>query len=65
LQKWLFPILEKEIGELTEKQCGFVRVVELVDPVRFMRKFTWCSFGWPTETRLSIFKAFMAKKGKR
>jgi len=61
IQKWLFPILEEEIGELTEKQCEFVRVVELVDPVRFMGKFSWCGFGRPTETRLSIFKAFMAK----
>ena len=61
IQKWLFPILEEEIGELTEKQSEFVRVVELVDPIRFMSQFSWCGLGRPTETRLSIFKAFMAK----
>jgi hypothetical protein len=61
IQSWLFPALEEEIDELTEKQREFVRIIELIDPARFMSQFNWCGLGRPTETRLSIFKAFMAK----
>jgi hypothetical protein len=61
IQKWLFPVLEEEIGELTEKQREFVRIVELIDPEKFMTPFRWGGFGRPTDERLSIFKAFVAK----
>ncbi len=54
IQKWLFPVLEEEIGELTEKQREFVRVVELIDPEKFMAPFRWGGFGRPTDERLSI-----------
>ncbi len=61
IQKYLFPILEEEIGELTEKQCQFVKIVELIEPQRFMLKFCWCGFGRPSNDRTSILKAFIAK----
>lgn len=61
IQKWLFPVLEEEMGELTEKQCEFVRVVELIDPERFMTAFYWSGVGRPPKERQSIFKAFIAK----
>jgi len=61
IQKWLFPVLEEEIGELTEKQREFVKTVELIDPERFMAPFRWGGFGRPSDERLSIFKAFVAK----
>ncbi len=31
IQRWLFPALEEELGELNDKQKEFVRVVELMD----------------------------------
>ena len=61
IQKWLFPVLEEEIGELTEKQRELVRIVELIDPGKFMSPFQWGGLGRPTDARLSIFKAFVAK----
>lgn len=61
IQKWLFPALEEEIGELTDKQREFVRTVELIDPERFMEPFQWGGFGRPTKRRLNLFKAFVAK----
>jgi hypothetical protein len=61
IQKWLFPVLEEEIGELTEKQREFVRIVELIEPEKHMSPFRWGGLGRPTDERLSIFKAFVAK----
>lgn len=61
IQKYLFPIVEEEIGELTEKQREFVKIVELMDPERFMTPFNWSGDGRPPKNRLSIFKAFIAK----
>ena len=60
IQKWLFPTLEEKIGELTDKQRDFVRIVEIVDPAKFMTPFLWYGTGRPTESRMSIFKAFLA-----
>jgi hypothetical protein len=61
IQRYLLPFIEEEVGELTEKQRELVRVIELIDPVRFMSRFIWCGKGRPTDNRLSIFKAFVAK----
>ena len=43
IQSWLLPELVEELGELTKKQCEFVRAVELLDPIRFIDKFNWYS----------------------
>ena len=36
IERYLFPMLEEEFGELTVKQKEFVRVIELVRPSRFI-----------------------------
>lgn len=61
IQRWLLPVMEEEIGELTEKQREFVHAVELINPSRFMEDFYWSGTGRPPKERLSIFKAFIAK----
>jgi hypothetical protein len=61
IQKYLFPVLEEEIGKLTEKQREFVRTVELIEPERFMDSQNWSGFGRPPSKRQNIFKAYIAK----
>jgi hypothetical protein len=61
IQKWLFPELEEEVGELTEKMREFVRVVEISDIPKFMGPFNWSGVGCPPRARMSIFKAFILK----
>ena len=36
IQSRLFPMVEEEIGKLTEKQQEFLRIIELVKPSRFI-----------------------------
>lgn len=61
IQSWLLPELVEELGELTKKQCEFVRAVELLDPIRFIDKFNWIGIGRKPSDRLSLVKAFIAK----
>jgi hypothetical protein len=61
IQKWLFPVLEDEIGELTEKQKEFIRVVEAIDLVQYLGEFEWKGIGRKRDSRLSLLKAFVAK----
>ena len=61
IQCWLLPELEEELGELTKKQCEFVRAVELLDPIKFIDKFNWIGIGRKPSDRLSLLKAFIAK----
>ena len=61
IQKWLFPVLEEELGELGEKEREFVRVLELMKPDKFMGPFGWQGMGRPRDGRLPVLKAFMAK----
>jgi hypothetical protein len=61
IQRWLFPALEEELGELGEKEREFVRLIELAEPGRFLEPFCWQGKGRPSESRLSLFKAFAAK----
>lgn len=61
IQSWLIPDLEEELGELTEKQCEFVRAVELLNPSKFIDKFKWIGIGRRPSDRLSLVKAFIAK----
>ena len=59
IQKWLLPVLEDEIGELTGKQKEFIRVVEAIDLEKYLWEFRWEGIG--RKSRLSLLKAFVAK----
>jgi len=61
IQRQLFPMLEDEIGILSDKCQRFVAVVELSDVERFMGPFRWAFIGRKPEDRLPIAKAFIAK----
>jgi hypothetical protein len=61
IQRQLFPMLEEEIGPLSDTEQRFVRVVELAHPERFMSPFQWDYLGRKPEDRLPIAKAFIAK----
>lgn len=61
IQRQLFPMLEEEIGPLSDQEQRFVRVVELSHPERFMTPFQWVLIGRKPEDRLPLAKAFIAK----
>jgi len=61
IQKCLFPELEEEIGELSERMKEFVRVVEVANLPEHMAEFNWQGMGCPPCSRMSIFKAFIMK----
>ena len=61
IQKWLLPVLEDEIGELTGKQKEFIRVVEAIDLDKYIWEFQWNGIGRKRKSRLSLLKAFVAK----
>lgn len=60
LQTGLFPVLEEELGELTEPAKRLVAVLEMIPLARFVP----ASRGWmgrPSKDRLAIASAFVAK----
>ena len=60
IQKGLFPWLEEELGELTEKEQKLVTILELVK----IEKFTvWMHslYGRPPKERAAIARSFVAK----
>lgn len=61
IQKWLFPLLEDELGELDEKHRLFVAVCETCAPGARMGAYEWLGNGCPPKSRLALFKAFVAK----
>ena len=61
IQSWLFPALEDELGELDEKHRLFVAVCETCAPGARMGAYEWLGNGCPPKSRLSLFKAFVAK----
>jgi len=61
IQRWLFPILEDELGELDEKHREFIAVCELCAPGPHLRGYRWIGNGCPPKSRLALFKAFAAK----
>jgi len=61
IQRWLFPALEEELGELNDKQKEFVRVVELMDLPNYLLLFKWCGIGRKPLDRLCLLKSFVAK----
>jgi hypothetical protein len=62
IQKWLIPSLEDEIGVMGEKEREFVLAVELVNPAKYMPRYSnFGCMGRLRKNRLAIFKAFLAK----
>ena len=69
IQRQLFPMLEEEIGPLSDKEQRFVQIVGLCHPERFMAPFQWALIGRKPEDlpaawqagRLPLAKAFIAK----
>ena len=48
MERYLFPLLEEELGELTAKMREFLRIVEVVRPSRFITSaLRWCGLGRP------------------
>ena len=62
MQCRLFPLVEEEIGEITEKLQEFLQIIELVKPSRFIDgALSWCGLGRRMKSRESIFRAFVLK----
>jgi hypothetical protein len=61
LQRRLFPALQEEIGELTNKDRQFVQVVGLLPLGRFLEPYRWSGLGCPPKARAPIVQAFIAK----
>lgn len=62
MQCRLFPLLEEEIGEITEKLQEFLRIIELVKPARFIDySLSWCGLGRKMKSREKMLKAFVLK----
>lgn len=62
IQSRLFPLVEEEIGELTEKQQEFLRIIELVKPSRFMTGvLSWCGLGRRLKNREYMLRAYFLK----
>ena len=61
LQRQLFPVLEEEIGVLTEKDRHFVEVISLVPLGALLEPYRWSGIGCPPKERAWIVRAFIAK----
>ena len=62
IEQSLFPMVEEEFGELTSKMKEFLRIVELVQPGRFINAaLRWCGLGRPMASRESMLRAFFLK----
>ena len=47
-ERYLFPMVEEEIGEISEKMKEFLRIVEIIRPSRFLTDaLRWCGLGRP------------------
>src|SRR3974390_2309192 len=60
LQLRLFPMLEEELGPLSDKDRLFVQVVSLLDLGKFMSVYQWKKVGCPPRSRLWLLHAFVA-----
>lgn len=62
IERYLFPMVEEEIGEITAKMKEFLRIVELVRPSRFINDtLRWCGLGRPMKDREKMLLAFFMK----
>jgi hypothetical protein len=60
IQKSLFPFLEEELGELTEKERKLVTILEMVKIEKFTVPMRGL-YGRPPKERAAIARAFVAK----
>lgn len=61
-ERYLFPMVEEEIGEISEKMKEFLRIVEIIRPARFLTDaLRWCGLGRPMKDREHILRAFFMK----
>jgi hypothetical protein len=63
LQRQLFPSLDEELGQLTDKDRQFVQVISLValHAQPFLAAYAWSGEGRPPEERCWMLHAFIAK----
>ena len=62
MERYLFPLLEEELGELTAKMREFLRIVEVVRPSRFITSaLRWCGLCRPMKDREKMLRAFCLK----
>ena len=61
VQRRLFPLLEEELGPLSDLDRQFCEAISLTDLGRWMREFEWCGNGAPPHSRLWLAHAFIAK----
>lgn len=61
LQRNLFPVVEEELGALSEADRQFCQVISLTDLGRFTRAYAWCGNGAPPHARVWLAHAFIAK----
>lgn len=61
IQRQLFPVLEEEIGPLTEKDRRFVEIIGLVPMGSLLEEFRWCGTGCPPHERAWLLRSFIAK----
>ncbi len=60
IQSFLFPVIQEEVGELTEKQRQLVQVLEVAKLEEHIPSASGYP-GRPTECRIAIARAFVAK----
>ena len=61
VQRQLFPMLEEEVGALTEKDRQFVAVIGLLPLGKFLEPYRWQGLGCPPHERAWMVHAFIAK----
>lgn len=61
MQGKLFPVLEEEMGEFSDKEKQFIRVCELCAIEKHIHFFNGSLFGRPKKERLCLAMAFVAK----
>ena len=61
IQRTLFPILEEEMGVLSDKEQQLVRILEVVDLRSLLKDQRWCGVGRIPHSREALAKAFIAK----
>ncbi len=61
IQRQLFPVLQEELGPLTEKDNQFVEVMGLLPLGLFLEPYRWVGTGCPPHERAWLVHAFIAK----
>ncbi len=61
IQRYLFPVLNDEIGKISDNEQKFIRIIELINIPSYLTSFYWCGTGRKPHSRISLAKAFVAK----